>query len=91
MTGGNWLDSGTPESILLRHEESSMIYALIQGHLHLFREVLVLGDMKDMSYREIADIAGLPACTAVPHTARAPATVAAAWNSAQITLKDILP
>jgi DNA-directed RNA polymerase specialized sigma24 family protein len=91
MTAGNWLDSETPESILIRHEESSMIYALVQGHLHWLREVLVLGDLKDMSYREIADVAGLPACMVVPRAARAPATVAAAWNSAQMTLKDMLP
>jgi len=60
------LDSKTPESILIRHEENSMIHALIKGLPYLLREVLVLGDMEDMSYREIVDITGGPACGVAP-------------------------
>jgi len=38
----------------------------IEGLPYLFREVLRLGDMEEMSYREIADIKGVPACGVMP-------------------------
>jgi DNA-directed RNA polymerase specialized sigma24 family protein len=53
----------TPESILIRHEEDTMIHALIQEPPHLFGEVLMLRDVDDMPGHEIADIVGKPAGT----------------------------
>jgi DNA-directed RNA polymerase specialized sigma24 family protein len=84
MAAGYGLDSETPESTLIRHEENSMMHLLIEGLLRLFREALILRDVEDMSYRQIADIKGLPACTMMPHLVHAPVMVAAAWNRAQM-------
>jgi hypothetical protein len=48
--------------------------------------------LEDMSYREIADIAGAPACTAALHPVRAHARVAAARNGAWMRpSKEMLP
>jgi DNA-directed RNA polymerase specialized sigma24 family protein len=68
-----------------------MIYALIEGLLRSFREVLVPGDVDDMSYREIADIKGVPACTVKRRPVQAPTMVSVAWNYAEKPLKEMQP
>jgi RNA polymerase sigma-70 factor (ECF subfamily) len=70
----------TPESILIQHEQNSAIRAAIEGLPHLFREVLVLRDIEDMSYREIAAITGVPIGTVMSRLARARKMFAAAWR-----------
>jgi DNA-directed RNA polymerase specialized sigma24 family protein len=84
----NGLASETPESILIRHEENSMMHLLVEGLLRLFREALILRDVEDMSYRQIADITGLPACTMIPHLVHAPVLAAAAWSRAQMRPRE---
>ncbi len=82
----------TPESILLQHEENSAIRAAVEGLPHLFREVLVLKDIEDMSYREIADITGVPIGTVMSRLARARKMFAGAWKGAEMkTSKEVLP
>jgi DNA-directed RNA polymerase specialized sigma24 family protein len=61
MAAGDGLNGEPQESVLIRHEENSMIHPPIEGLLRLFREALVLRDMEDMSYHENADITGVPA------------------------------
>jgi DNA-directed RNA polymerase specialized sigma24 family protein len=39
-----------------------MIDALTEGLPYSFREVLVLRDVEDMSYRELADVINIIAC-----------------------------
>lgn len=69
-----------------------MIYAHIKGLLRSFREVPLPGDMEDMSYREIADIKGVPARTLNRRLVQAPAMVTAAWNCAEMMLsKEMQP
>jgi len=85
-------DSETPESILIRHEENSMIQALIEALPDLFREVPVLWDVEDMPHRKIADITGVSACTVMPHLAGLRAMAAAAWNGRPARpSKEMLP
>ena len=82
----------TPESILIQQEESSAIRALIEGLPHLFREVLVLRDIEDMSYREIAEITGVPIGTVMSRLARARKMFAAAWKGSERSAsKETLP
>jgi RNA polymerase sigma factor (sigma-70 family) len=70
----------TPESILIQHEESGRVRALIEALPDIFREVLVLRDVEDMSYREIAEITGVPIGTVMSRLARARKMFAAAWK-----------
>ncbi len=80
----------TPESILIQHQENSAIRSVIEGLPRLFREVLVLRDIEDMSYREIADIAGVPIGTVMSRLARARKLFAAAWTGVAITAEKDL-
>lgn len=71
----------TPESILIRHEENSAIGNAVEALPHLFREVLVLRDIENMSYREIAEIIGVPIGTVMSRLARARKLFAATWKA----------
>jgi RNA polymerase sigma factor (sigma-70 family) len=82
----------TPESILIQHQESSVVRSVIEGLPQLFREVLVLRDIEELSYREIADIAGVPIGTVMSRLARARKLFAAAWMGVAIpAVKDLEP
>lgn len=81
---GEGKEPETPESILLQQEQSSAIRAALEGLPHLFREVLVLRDIEDMSYREIAEITGVPIGTVMSRIARARKTFAAAWKALEM-------
>ncbi len=74
----------TPESILLQQEESGAIRAAVEGLPHLFREVLVLRDIEDMSYREIATVTGVPIGTVMSRLARARKMFAVAWKALEM-------
>ena len=81
---GEAQEDETPESILIRHEEDCTMRSLIEGVPHPFREVLVLRDIEDMSYREIADITGVPMGTVMSRLARARKMFAEAWKGSQM-------
>jgi RNA polymerase sigma factor (sigma-70 family) len=92
LAGDHREDSETPESILIQHEASSAIRALIEGLPEPFREVLVLRDMEDMSYREIAEVTGVPIGTVMSRLARARKLFADAWSVSETKLsKKKLP
>ncbi len=78
-------DHETPESILMKLQESSAIRAVIEGLPHVFREVLVLRDLEDLSYREIAEVTGVPVGTVMSRLARARKMFAAAWKNVDMT------
>ena len=82
--GGEAQEDETPESILIRHEDDCTMRSLIEGLPHPFREVLVLRDIEDMSYREIADITGAPMGTVMSRLARARKMFAEAWKGSQM-------
>jgi DNA-directed RNA polymerase specialized sigma24 family protein len=86
------VDSQTLESTLIQHEENSMIHALIEERLLLFREILLLRDAENMCDREIAGAAGAPAGTAALHPIRANAMIAATRNGSLMNRsKEMLP
>lgn len=60
-----------PETLLLRKLESSRVNAAIEQLPPMFRETLVLRELEDMSYEEIAQIAGIPLGTVMSRLARA--------------------
>ena len=78
----------TPEFILIRREEDCTMRSVVEALPHPFREVLVLRDIEDMSYREIADITGVPIGTVMSRLARARKMFAADWKG--LPMKEIL-
>jgi RNA polymerase sigma-70 factor (ECF subfamily) len=62
---------GNPESILLAAAQSELVRKAIEELPPEFREVVILREMEDLSYREIADIVSIPVGTVMSRLARA--------------------
>jgi RNA polymerase sigma factor (sigma-70 family) len=74
---------GTPETSLLRREEAERVRLQLESMPKTYREVLVLRELEDLSYREIADVTGLPIGTVMSRLARARALFHKAWTLAE--------
>jgi RNA polymerase sigma-70 factor, ECF subfamily len=61
----------TPESILLEQADEQQIQAALEQVPAIFREVLLLCDVEDMSYQEIADTLSIPIGTVMSRLFRA--------------------
>ncbi|MFC3110636.1 sigma-70 family RNA polymerase sigma factor [Undibacterium arcticum] len=59
-----------PAAILQRGDESRRVHRALERVPTAFREVLILRELEDLSYREIADIAGIPVGTVMSRLAR---------------------
>jgi RNA polymerase sigma-70 factor (ECF subfamily) len=64
-------DQATPEQTLQRRREAETVRAVIENLPEPFRETLVLREMEDMSYKEIALLTGTPIGTVMSRLARA--------------------
>jgi RNA polymerase sigma factor (sigma-70 family) len=64
-------DSGTPESQLVRAREAAALRGMIMELPEPFRETLVLREMDDLSYKEIAAVTGVAMGTVMSRLARA--------------------
>jgi RNA polymerase sigma-70 factor (ECF subfamily) len=71
----------TPETALLRQQDDATIRQLVEALPGPFREAIVLREINDLSYQEIAEVAGVPVGTVMSRLARARAMLRAAWNS----------
>jgi RNA polymerase sigma-70 factor (ECF subfamily) len=60
-----------PETPLLRREDAQLLRQALDELPAEFREVIVLRELEDLSYREIAQIAGIPIGTVMSRLARA--------------------
>ena len=69
-------DAPTLEASLLRKADSAMIRAALDELPAEFREVVVLRDFEELSYKEIGDIAEIPVGTVMSRLARARAKLA---------------
>lgn len=76
-------DEASPEATLLQRAEAGEIREVLGSLPEAFREVLVLREMEDLSYREIADATQTPLGTVMSRLARARALFAAAWKNRQ--------
>ena len=61
----------TPESIFLSHANEKAIRGALENLPVPFREVLLLADIEEMSYREISETLGIPSGTVMSRLARA--------------------
>jgi RNA polymerase sigma-70 factor (ECF subfamily) len=73
---------GDPEHALLRQDEDTRVRQTLDELAEDFREILVLRDIEECSYREIADVLGLPIGTVMSRLSRARRAFAARWASA---------
>jgi RNA polymerase sigma-70 factor, ECF subfamily len=71
------------ESVLLQEEDNATIRRLIATLPPVFRGVIVLREINDLSYREIAKLAGIPVGTVMSRAGSRPAMLRFAWNNAQ--------
>lgn len=75
-------DGETPETILLRQSEANAVRTLLEHLPEPLREVLVLRELDDLSYREIAEVAGVPVGTVMSRLSRARRQFADLWARA---------
>jgi RNA polymerase sigma factor (sigma-70 family) len=73
----------SPEKMMVRHQDTATIRRLVAELPEPFREAIVLREMNNLSYQEIAQVAGVPVGTVMSRLARARAMLRAAWNTAE--------
>ena len=73
----------SPEKLILRQQDGATIRRLVADLPEPFRETIVLREVNDLSYQEIAEIAGVPVGTVMSRLARARAMLRSAWNAAE--------
>ena len=64
------LDFADPEFLLLRSVDAQLVRAALQELPVEFREVVVLREMEELSYKEIANVVDLPLGTVMSRLAR---------------------
>lgn len=72
--------AASPEAALAGTEEGAAVRAVVAGLPAPFRETLVLREMEDLSYREIAAVTGAPIGTVMSRLARARQMFGEAWR-----------
>jgi RNA polymerase sigma-70 factor (ECF subfamily) len=68
-------DAQTPESILLDRSNQQLLQDALEELPLSYREVLLLCEVEEMSYQEIADTLGIPAGTVMSRLSRARASL----------------
>lgn len=63
-------DTETPEAALLRNSDKADIDAMIAALPEVFREIVVLRELEDLSYKEIGEICGIPIGTVMSRLKR---------------------
>src|SRR5271167_3950238 len=73
----------SPETALLRQQDGDTIRRLVAALPQPFREAIVMREINDLSYHEIAEVAGVPVGTVMSRLARARAMLRSAWCAAE--------
>jgi RNA polymerase sigma factor (sigma-70 family) len=76
------VDDPDPEASVIQTQLGRRLNGLIDRLPAEFREVLVLREMEDMSYRDIAQVTGAPIGTVMSRLARARALLKQTWVAA---------
>ncbi|WP_184703225.1 sigma-70 family RNA polymerase sigma factor [Rhizobium lusitanum] len=74
-------EEDTPEAAFIRKSETQRVRAVINMLPDAMREVLVLRELEDLSYKEIADIIDAPIGTVMSRLARARRDFGEAWRT----------
>jgi RNA polymerase sigma-70 factor (ECF subfamily) len=69
-----------PEAILRRVEDRALLERLVGSLAREFREVLVLRELEELSYLEIATVVGCPVGTVMSRLARARRALQQGWR-----------
>jgi RNA polymerase sigma factor (sigma-70 family) len=69
----------SPETEVLQQRDAEAIRRLVAELPQPFREAIVLREINDLSYREIADVVGVPVGTVMSRLARARSLLRKAW------------
>ena len=81
---GLWSEGeASPEAATLRQLDGETVQRLIAQLPDPFRETLVLREVNELSYRDIAEVTGTPVGTVMSRLARARALLRAAWLAEQ--------
>jgi RNA polymerase sigma-70 factor (ECF subfamily) len=72
-------DAADPEAVAISAGESRQLNAMLERLPPEFREVLILREMEDMSYRDIAAVTGVPIGTVMSRLARSRAMLREKW------------
>jgi RNA polymerase sigma-70 factor (ECF subfamily) len=78
----------TPESLYVASAERRRLDGLVAELPAAFREVLILREQEELSYKEIADIVGAPVGTVMSRLARARALVRRGWEGGERPAKE---
>ena len=76
-------DQETAEAALIRRDDQREIRELLEALPPAFREMLVLRELEELSYKEIAAVTDTPIGTVMSRLARARQMLAAAWTRRQ--------
>ena len=71
------------DAAIERELDAATIRRLLDALPAVFREVMVLREVNDLSYREIAEVVGTPIGTVMSRLARGRALLRAAWIAAE--------
>jgi RNA polymerase sigma-70 factor, ECF subfamily len=74
------------EAALMHQHDDATIRRLVEALPQPFRETLVLREINDLSYQEIAQVAGVPVGTVMSRLARARTMLRSAWTTAEGSL-----
>jgi RNA polymerase sigma-70 factor (ECF subfamily) len=78
----------TPETEMFRKLDAQAIQRLVTALPDAFREVIVLREIEDLSYREIAEVVSAPVGTVMSRLARGRAILREAWLKAESNTKQ---
>jgi RNA polymerase sigma-70 factor (ECF subfamily) len=83
VDGDAMIDQGpSPEAVTIQMDEARTLDELMQALPGEYREVLILREIEDLSYREIAEVIGTPIGTVMSRLARARAALKGKWLQA---------
>lgn len=80
-----WDDSSgeDPEQLAVRHEDKELVHRALAALPVEYREVLVLRELEDMSYRDVAAVANIPIGTVMSRLSRGRRLLCTAVRAAQ--------
>jgi RNA polymerase sigma-70 factor, ECF subfamily len=84
-----WADESgdDPEKLAVRQDETELVHRALATLPVEFREVIVLRELEDMSYKDVAAVAGIPLGTVMSRLSRARRLLCTAVRAAQSGLE----